>query len=66
MKLIQTSILTIALTTFAFAIMAPDAQAVPRNKVPGVGQKDKTPNPPSTPSDRDDDRKPYWRKKISG
>lgn len=64
MKSIRTSILTIALATFAFAVMAPQAQAVPQNKVPGIGQKDKEPNPPGNPSDRGNDRKSHWQKKI--
>ena len=66
MKTIRKSILAVALAVFAFAIVVPDAQAVPNNKVPGVRKKDKTPNPPTIPSDRKDDRKPYWQKKISG
>ena len=64
MKTIRSSILTIALATFAFAVVAPDAQAVPSNKVPGVGQKDKEPNPPGNPSDHKDGKKSYSQKKI--
>jgi len=64
MKTIQNTILTIAFATFAFAIMAPEAQAVPRNKVPGIGQKDGKSEPVSSPSKRDRERKSYWQKKI--
>jgi len=90
MKTIRTSILTIALATFAFAIMTPEAQAIPRGKVPGAYVDGKFHNPGYSDStqcgeklerkcsdrtvcdsckrkqksNRKDDRKPYWKKKI--
>ncbi len=91
MKTIRNSILTIALAVFAFAVMAPDAQAVPPNKVPGTAYHDGQFDNPGVStcttcgaklekkcsdctvcdsckktqkSNRKDDRKPYWKKKI--
>lgn len=64
MKTIRSSILTIALATFAFAVVAPDAQAVPTNKVPGVGKKEDKSGPAGSPSDRKDGKKSYHQKKI--
>lgn len=64
MRTIRQSILAIALAVFAFAVVAPDAQAVPRNKVPGVGKKEDKSSPVGSPSDHKDGKKPYYKKKI--
>lgn len=64
MKTIQNSLLTIALAVFAFAVMAPDAQAVPKNKVPGVGKKEDKSGPAGSPSNHRDGKKSYHQKKI--